>query len=155
MVMAAMLLIVGSVGCGGSKSDSSPPTTSAATRPDPATTRFLTLGNQVCATVRHGAPSPLRRSVNPVELAKHARAARGPTHRTIVSLGRLPVPPARRAALNALIRAERDLQAEYLAIVRDPSATESRAKTLNEREQLASSRAMSLGLPGCGARQQP
>jgi hypothetical protein len=148
MVAAIAVAVVALVsGCGSSAPDSHPrPVAAVASRAD--ATRFLSLANHVCATVRHGMPAPADRG----RLTRYARAAVAPTRRTIVSLQRMRAPSALRPRLHELIDAERDLQAAYAAIARRHEVT---GGGLREREQVAATRASSVGLPGCAELRGP
>jgi hypothetical protein len=146
-VVASVMLVAG---CGGVESTSSSGTPEE--RPTADTARFIALGNQVCATVRQGLPAPVEGSMRPSRLARYARAALAPTTRTLVSLGRLPAPASVQPKIRELIRAQRDLKAQYEAVAQGGRAARGGMPQILEREQRADGLAMAVGLTGCAGR---
>ena len=113
---------------------------------------FLLEVNDVCQTVREGAPAPLRSPYTRTELIRHATSARTATQRTIVSLQRLAANgdgPALRAIASGYV----GLQASYAssrAAARDARSATRLGQAIQLREQSVSAAARSAGVPACG-----
>lgn len=117
-----------------------------------ASRSFLLEVNDVCRTVRQGAPTSLRTPYTRTELITHARAARTATQRTVVSLQRLAAHgdgPALRAIASGYV----GLQATYAstsAVARNAQSATRLGQAVQLREQSVSAAARSAGVPACG-----
>jgi hypothetical protein len=162
---ARLLLLLGTTlvvaGCGNAAKQSS------AGSPSPVTTlpqvragasaqhvsrNFLLEVNDVCRTVREGAPAPLRTPYTRSELIRHTLAARTATQRTIVSLQRLAA-QGDGASLRAIANGYVGLQATYASSptgARDARSATRIGQAIQLREQSLSAAARSAGVPACG-----
>jgi hypothetical protein len=125
---------------------------SAHSFPDSAgESKFRFLANDVCRTVRAGAPSVTVLGVATSSLRSYAERALVPARRTAVSLERLPTPPALRSTVNHLIRDYQDLAVLYAAAAHVTRAVNIQGSVAALRivEQRATGQAVAAGLPGC------
>ena len=117
-----------------------------------ASRRFLLEVNEVCRTVRQGAPPPLSPPYRQVVVSRYSQAARPATQRTIVSLRRLAL-QSDGQALRVIANGYVALQATYASssfVARTAKSSARLAQAIQLREQSVSASARSAGVPACG-----
>ena len=154
---------LGLAGCGGSSKQSATGSSQSSTaipqvRPlssgsrKPASRGFLLEVNDVCRTVRQGAPRPLRAPYTRAGVSRYATAAQAPTRRTIVSLQRLAA-LGDGQALRVLGAGYVQLRAAFAAaglLAHDPRAAGQLGATIQLREQAVTAASRTYGVPACG-----
>ena len=150
----ALAALLGLVACGGDETTNDGPsgTARASAAPNPQLDKFRALANDVCATVLQGSPPRLSPNAERGAIVRHARASIPGTRAIAESLRRLPAPEALESKVDALARAYRDLQRDYVTLEKasTPKAQRTRlVQAIREREVFIQARAAEAGLIAC------